>query len=531
MRFFTPISLSKNQHKTPEGFLVCMGSAIARTGSQMYHTTELPSVEPGQDEMITVERDASQVFAPETIASAEGKDIVITHPDEDVTPANWKNLTVGHMQNVRRGEGSEDHLLLADLVFKDPEAIRMIEMNPNYELSCGYEAAYEILGVGRANQCNIRINHVAMVEHGRCGPVCSTKDHLPVDLWTRTTPQLQSVTLPSDACKCGTAATQKTGDSMSAKSFIDRIRDAFKTGDAAAMEEAVKDAEGIMTKTGNPEDNESHQHIHLHLGAPETTKPEGGLPETGETRVTSAKDDGAGLFGEKTFFNDKALDEAFKSEIAGMKDSIQKLCDSFEEFKKEAGEKKEEKKTEDEMVGEAKAAGTMVDEAAGEKADREIEGELKEEAPPGTGDAAMKARDSAFLEDSFAKTVQMAEILVPGIAIPTFDRAADPKASYGNMCAFRKKALTAFGATADGAAVLADIAPSLTLDSAPCREVTTVFRAAAATQKAKNMAAVTGTQDGSYFKKQEGAAPAPQSLADVQRANEAYWAAQQRAAE
>lgn len=323
---------------------------------------------------------------------------------------------------------------------------------------------------------------------------------------------------------------------MSAKSFVDRIRDAFKSKDEAAMEEAMKDAESVMSKTGNPGENESdnHTHVHVHL---ETTKPAGNLPETGETEVTSAKDGMVGgeadaTFGGKTFFSDKALDEAFKSEITGIKDSITKLCDSFEEFKKEAGEKKEEKKTEDEMAEEAKSAGTMVDAAAAkEEADKEIEGALKEEAPPGTGDAAMKARDSAFLEDSFAKTVGMAEILVPGIAIPTFDRAADPKASYGNMCAFRKKALAAFSATVDGAAVLASVAPNMTLDSAKCIDVTAAFRAAAAKQGEKNKIAVAGTNDASYFKKQAGAAPAPQTLADVQRANDAYWAAQQRAAE
>lgn len=315
-----------------------------------------------------------------------------------------------------------------------------------------------------------------------------------------------------------------------AKNWIDKIRDAFKTGDAAAMEEAVKDAEGVMSKTGNPGENESdnHTHVHVHL---ETTKPAGNLPETGETEVTSAKDGMVGgeadaTFGGKTFFADKALDEAFKSEITGIKDSITKLCDSFEEFKKEAGEKK----TEDELAAEAKSAGTMVDAAAKEEADKEIEGALKEEAPPGTSDAH-KARDSVFLEDSFAKTAAMAEILVPGILIPTFDRAADPKASYGNMCAFRKKTLTAFGATADGAALLASVAPNLTLDLAKCIDVTTAFRAAAAKQAEKNKTAVMGTNDGSYFTKQAGAAPAPKSMADVQRANDAYWAAQQRAAE
>jgi uncharacterized protein len=517
MKFFTPISVSKNQHRTPEGFLVCMGSAIARTGSQNYNEIELPNVPPGPDGMIVVERDESQVFAPETIASAEGKDIVINHPDEDVTPDNWKSLSVGHMQHVRRGEGVEDHLLLADLVFKRPDAIQMIVDTPEYELSCGYDAAYEVIGPGRANQCNIRINHCAMVEHGRCGPVCSTKDSLPPNLWSDITPLKHCGTILTSDCNCGSA----TKDHMSKKSWVDRVRDAFKMKDEAAMEEAMKDADS----------EESHQHIHVHLGGPETTKPEGGLPETGETRVSSANDgmvggDTEATFGGKTFFADKALDEAFKGEMKSIKDSVEALGkmvkDGFEEFKKE----KEE--TKDGMAEEAKVAGTTVDESAKEESDKEIEGALKEEAPPGTNDAH-KARDSAFLEDSFAKTAQLAEILVPGIAVPTFDRAAAPIPTYGSLCAFRKKALSAYGATVDGAAVLTDIVPNMTLDTMPCREVTMAFRAAATAQKAKNTAMITGTNDESYFKKSAVAVLESRTLADVQRANDAFWAAQRTA--
>ena len=110
--FYTPIKLSKRKAKTPEGFLVISGCAIARTGFQLYSHNEvdLPADPNG---IIRVERDAEEVFSPEAIASAEGKDIVDDHPGVDVTPGNWKMLSHGHMQNVRRGEGVEDHLLFA----------------------------------------------------------------------------------------------------------------------------------------------------------------------------------------------------------------------------------------------------------------------------------------------------------------------------------------------------------------------------------------------------------------------------------
>lgn len=522
MRFFTPISISKNQHRTPEGFLVCIGSAIARTGSQDYHESEL-AVDAGPDGVIRVDREEDEVFSADTIASAEGKDIVIDHPMEDVTPENWRTLSVGHMQNVRRGVGVEDHLLLADLVFKDPKAIQMILDNPNQELSCGYDAQYETLSQGHAKQRNIKINHVAMVDHGRCGPVCSTKDSASLDLWSKTDPKT-SVTIP---CNCRTAPLTKTVDNMT-KSVMDRIRDAFKSKDESAFEAAAKDAEGVMGQTGNPESNESesHTHVHVHL---ETTKPEGGLPETGETRVTSAKDAQVGgeheaTFGGKTFFADKALDEAFKGEMGKMKDSIEEMGkamkDGFEEMKKameekKAGDSEPEKKEE------------KVEDSVEEK-NKAIEGELKEEAPPGTNDVA-KARDSAHFEDSFAKTLGLAEILVPGIAMPTFDKALAPHETYGAMCGLRRKALSAYGATSDGASVIARIA-ARTVDVAtmPCKEIAPLFRAAAAVQAEKNEAAKIGTQDVSYFKKAQDAAPAPKTLADVQRANDAYWAAQAR---
>jgi len=79
--------------------------------------------------------------------------------------------------------------------------------------------------------------------------------------------------------------------------------------------------------------------------------------------------------------------------------------------------------------------------AGGEEGEKEIEGELKEEAPPGTGDKAGMAKDSAYLEDSFAATVAAAEILVPGIQLIMFDKARNPKDMFKDMCAFRRRAL------------------------------------------------------------------------------------------
>jgi hypothetical protein len=538
--FFTPIKLSKHRAKTPEGFLIVSGCAIARTGFQLYSELEI-DVPPGPDGLIRIERDPEEVFAKETMASAEGKDIVDDHPGVDVVPENWKSLSLGHMQNVRRGEGVEDHLLLADLVFKDPDAIRMIESNPEHELSCGYESQYEVYGAGRAAQRNIRINHVAIVKQGRCGPACKTRDSgamvrdlMSVSEGVPTHPKCSDI-----LCTCGVETTTKTKDSGMSRmtDWLSKVKDALTRDDKAALAQHVADAESIMKLTGNPGAAEHEQHIHLHLGGPETTKPEGGLPETGETRVAhdhQVGGDPAATFEGRTFFADSSLNEAFHAHMKGMKDSIEgveKMCkDGFEEMKKHF-----EGKAEDNMAEHAKAAGTMVDsvegeEPAHEKANRPIEGELKEEAPQYTGDVK-KVKDSAILVDSFADTVRDAAILVPEIAVPTFDSKLPAAEGYAAVCGLRKKALTQYAATEDGKKVLSQITRTLDFAGCSCREVTTMFRGAVAVRKAQLATAdMRGFKDGEKVEDSKSAATGPKTTGDWQALIDAHYAAQAAAA-
>jgi hypothetical protein len=65
------------------------------------------------------------------------------------------------------------------------------------------------------------------------------------------------------------------------------------------------------------------------------------------------------------------------------------------------------------------------------------------EAPPGTADSAFKVRDSvyfkdsAWMEESFHETCALAEVLVPGVRLPTFDAAAKPEKTHDALCGFR----------------------------------------------------------------------------------------------
>lgn len=184
-RFYATEELSPNIHRTPEGFLLCIDTVLNRTGVQVYAPSEVPDdIIPGPNGTVTIERDPDEVFAPDTIASFEGKPVTLEHPVEngqrvDVTSQNWKKYVVGHAQHVKRGEGLADHLTFGDLVIYDDQTIDAI-LKGAREISCGYDSSYEILGVGHARQSQIRGNHIAVLTgSGRCGPICSIRDEMP----------------------------------------------------------------------------------------------------------------------------------------------------------------------------------------------------------------------------------------------------------------------------------------------------------------------------------------------------------------
>lgn len=211
-RYYTTFDLGAKRSVTPEGFLVCHDVPIARTGVQLYTAEEVP-IDPGPDGLIRVERLPEDVFREETLRSFEGKAVTVEHPNEFVTPENWARVSVGFTTNVRRGEGVEDDLILADLVITDKGAIEYVNKELP-EVSAGYEAVYQQIVAGRGNQREIVGNHVALVERGRAGPRCSIQDKEPT--MSKPTPKKRT--------------------------WMDRVRTAFKAKDEAAMEEALAEA-------------------------------------------------------------------------------------------------------------------------------------------------------------------------------------------------------------------------------------------------------------------------------------------------
>lgn len=180
-RYLITSELGPQRHKTPEGFLICSAVPIARTGEYEYFASEgmSPGIKPDASGRIISRREAADVFSPAALASFEGKPVTLGHPPvEAVTPEDWRQYAVGHVTNVRRGEGDDADKVVADLVISDAAAIDAIDGGLR-EVSCGYDVTLEQVEPGVERQTRIRGNHVALVQAGRAGSECAIRDTKP----------------------------------------------------------------------------------------------------------------------------------------------------------------------------------------------------------------------------------------------------------------------------------------------------------------------------------------------------------------
>ncbi|HBN5774786.1 TPA: DUF2213 domain-containing protein [Citrobacter freundii] len=256
MKYFFNTRLGETRYQLADGSLLCKDVPIGRTGKQLYGADDLPKLKPDKFGEIVVTRSPEQVFHPATLASFEGMSITVLHPEDEngdvrlVNPENWKELAVGHLQNVRRGTGVQSDLMLADLIVKDENAIQLIEDGLR-EVSCGYDAEYEQTEPGKAEQVDITGNHVALVPKGRAGNRCAIGDR-------------------------DTMANQK-------KSWWTRMRTAIKTGDADTMNELLDSAPAAVT--GDEGDLPSGVNLNINLSPQQPLpdqKPEMGGEPTGD---------------------------------------------------------------------------------------------------------------------------------------------------------------------------------------------------------------------------------------------------------
>lgn len=417
--FFSTEQLGPKQSFTPERYLLCEDVPIARTGTQDYAEMELEGIE-GKDGVIEVDRDEDAVFDPETIASFLGKPVTLNHPNDPVTPDTWAYLAKGTTHNVRRGEGEQSNLLIADLLITDKGAINEIINNGLKEISCGYDAEYEQIAPGRARQASIVGNHVALVKNARCGPVCSVQD---------------SSKLLGDSPMAAKKAVQTSG-------LMDKLRKAFMTRDTDEFEKTlseVKDEEGMESNVPD---------IHIHMPGVEkqvADKPTEDEPDDPMAKVMTALD-------------------GLSQSIASIGERVAKL---------------ETPATTDEDPAD----------------DPDADPSTNDEDPdPENKPEPKSTKDSAAFKDEFQDAKARAEILAPGVKLPTYDSKAEGKKTADSLCVLRRRALRAGLENSNGELVRAIVGDS-DVSKMSCAAAKMAFHASSELVKQKNARPSNQTND------------------------------------
>lgn len=411
--FYTVGKLGKTREVTPEGYLLCRDVPLACTGSLLYGEGEVPvTADAG---LIVITRGDDDLFSPQTIASFEGKPITNDHPDDWVTPNNWKELSKGVAQNVRRGEGIEDHLLIADLLVQDKDAIEAIQ-GGKVEISLGYDADYTEISKGKGTQSNIIGNHVALVDKGRCGSRCSIGDSF-MSKKTDKKPWYQAL--------------------LGAKRTIDE-----------ALEEA-KETQDSEEETEDEDDEEESK--------------------------------------------SKTADAKFQAEMRKFMKTMDARMSALEKAKTNDSDEEE---TEDEDEGES------------ETKDDILEAEKAEKADVG----------ATYTGDSLQDLRSRAEILAPGLKLPTLDSASKDIAKVANTA--KRNALKQAYATADGLKAIGPFVggANADIDALPAYTIDAAFVGASELIKQQNN--LKGVRTGVTTKDFGRAAPTP---SDINAKNRAFW--------
>lgn len=292
---YTTGQLGRTREITPEGYLLCRDVPIARIGTLMYADGEVP-VTADNTGLIIIYRGEDVLFDQITIASAESKPITDDHPDDWVTPDNWKELSKGVGKDVRRGDGVDSDYLMADLLVMDKETIQKV-LDGKVEISLGYDADYTETSKGKGLQSNIRVNHIALVEKGRCGSRCSIGDSF-MSTKTKKEPWYIELLGIKRTVDQAIEAAEKTSDSEEEETKDDDGEEEkkTKTGDAAfqaEMRNFMKTMDKRMTaieKKKTKDSDEPDKKTEDDDEPDEETKDSGDLTEAEKAEKLSDKD-------------------------------------------------------------------------------------------------------------------------------------------------------------------------------------------------------------------------------------------------
>lgn len=164
-----------DKRRTADGYLVT-SARFARAGIYEYAGAEV-----GKPDMakVRVFRPDDEVFSKDAMSSFAHRPVTNDHPDDSVSPENWKREAVGFTDGKVARHGD---FVVVPMMVTDAEAIADVEAG-KAELSAGYSCDLEFVdgddGNGQnydAIMRNIRGNHIAIVDRGRAGSECRIGD-------------------------------------------------------------------------------------------------------------------------------------------------------------------------------------------------------------------------------------------------------------------------------------------------------------------------------------------------------------------
>lgn len=492
LRFHTAEQLGPKQRFVNGGYLLCEDVPIARVGTLLYAAGEVP-VTPTADGIVSIVRDAEDVFAQRAIDSFQGAPITDDHPTSDgqvieVEPENWKTHSIGIVLNPRRGshaDGTDSDFLYADLLVQDGDAIRAVREGKR-EVSAGYDAEYQELAPGRGRQRNIVGNHVALVDRGRCGPRCAIGD--------------SDVVLTRVRGSAVMAARTQVRDTLArVRDRIARMRRATRDEDFVQELDKVDDMLGdVISGDEMPDDMKSH-HITVNVNG------SGANSRAGLDSATNDDDTPAGdtpADGDAGAGGDIAAQLAdIQKRLANVEETLVALAEA-EAAETEGGEEDSSGAGADAMGGDAEPV--MEDRVGRDRGVRAAQ------------DRRARVGDSSSLSAAFTDMLAKAEILAPGVSTPTFDAASAAVRTVDAMCGFRRRVLREAYATADAKiaidAFLAGAQPNFhDVRAMTCDRVSAVFDGAATllTQQRQAAGALRGSAAVNGF---SGKAPSAREL-------------------
>ena len=172
--FKDDITFTSTREMTPEGYLKARAT-VTCVGVQEYAGQELIDLMPNVDLNRTYQvfRPPEVVFSQETIDSLKLKPITLEHPGLAVDSSNYKDQTVGWCgEDIK---AVNDKQLETSLVITDENIAEYIKEYGS-ELSLGYDApirqesgVYQDQPYDMIFDGPMIINHLAIVQEGRCG--------------------------------------------------------------------------------------------------------------------------------------------------------------------------------------------------------------------------------------------------------------------------------------------------------------------------------------------------------------------------